>query len=135
MPEVLRFRTTWGVAPGPNYDVWREWFPKLKQQGYCEFILSKRDFTDRFSVGIEIDFAPFENLAAIREICDKVGLEISVLLHTGWRYEPPRPFLTPAGVVDDYREQLKAAQVLRPFNYNAQSGRYVQLRRKSCLQY
>ena len=30
-------------------------------------------------VGVEIDIAPFKSLAPIREICDKVGLEINVL--------------------------------------------------------
>ena len=34
---------------------------------------------DSFSVGVEIDIAPFKSLAPIREICDKVGLEINVL--------------------------------------------------------
>ncbi|CAG7917827.1 unnamed protein product [Penicillium olsonii] len=34
MASVLRFRTVWGIAPGPNYEHWAQWFPTLKAQGY-----------------------------------------------------------------------------------------------------
>ncbi|KAI5460851.1 hypothetical protein BGZ63DRAFT_510507 [Mariannaea sp. PMI_226] len=109
MPDVLRFRTVWGVEPGANYENWRNWFPSLKQQGYF---------------GVEIDFAGLKDLAIIRKICDEAGLEVSVLIHTAWpSYEGPRPVgLNPSNLLDAYREQLKSVQVLRPFNYNSHSG-------------
>lgn len=41
MVQILRFRTVWGIEPGPNYDHWKKWFPTLKQQGYgMRFILT-----------------------------------------------------------------------------------------------
>ncbi|KPM35420.1 hypothetical protein AK830_g11149 [Neonectria ditissima] len=111
MPEVLRFRTVWGIAPGPNFDHWKTWFPTLKEQGYF---------------GVEIDFSHLSvpDLPAVRRICEDAGLEVSVLLHTAWPgYTGPRPTgLTPDVVLGHYREQLQIAQALKPFNYNAQSG-------------
>ncbi|KAK7427277.1 hypothetical protein QQZ08_006213 [Neonectria magnoliae] len=111
MPEILRFRTTWGIPPGPNFDNWKTWFPTLKKQGYF---------------GVEIDFAclPDPNLPALRQVCEDAGLEVSVLFHTAWPgYAGPRPTgLTPDVVLGHYREQLQIAQALKPFNYNAHSG-------------
>ncbi|KAH7144214.1 hypothetical protein B0J13DRAFT_607626 [Dactylonectria estremocensis] len=109
MVQILRFRTTWGILPGSNYDEWRAWFPTLKRQGYA---------------GVEVDFTGLSDLPTIRKICDDAGLEISVLIHTAWGgYVGPRPTgLTPQVVLGYYREQLQKAQVLRPINYNAQSG-------------
>lgn len=81
MPSVSRFRSIWGVPAGDNYENWAKWFPTLKAQGYgmilCIWLTSLS--IDSFSVGVEIDIAPFKSLAPIREICDKVGLEINVL--------------------------------------------------------
>ena len=34
MPEVLRFRSTWGFEPGPDFKNFKEWFAELKGQGY-----------------------------------------------------------------------------------------------------
>lgn len=32
--KIDRFRSVWGIAPGPNMDHWAQWFPELKAQGY-----------------------------------------------------------------------------------------------------
>lgn len=45
MPEILRFRATWGFAPGPNFDTFKEWFPELKVQGYGKTLSSSSRIT------------------------------------------------------------------------------------------
>ncbi|KAH8156700.1 hypothetical protein CIB48_g11550 [Xylaria polymorpha] len=66
MPDILRFRSTWGVDPGEELQVWREWFPALKEKGYT---------------GVEIDFAGLEDLLGVRRLADEFGLEIIALDH------------------------------------------------------
>ncbi|KAK1148103.1 hypothetical protein N8T08_010741 [Aspergillus melleus] len=109
MTSVLRFRSIWGVDAGVNYENWAKWFPGLKAQGYT---------------GVEIDIAPFEDLASIRRLCDEIGLEISVLIHTLWpMYAGPKPAgLTPKDHLAGYRTQLERAKTLRPYKINAHSG-------------
>ncbi|KAI0474423.1 hypothetical protein F4859DRAFT_483198 [Xylaria cf. heliscus] len=109
MPEILRFRSTWGVDPGDGLKVWREWFPTLKEKGYT---------------GVEIDFAGLEDLSAVRRLADESGLEIIALAHSQWpKYVGPRPVgATAKDHLKSYREQLELAQILRPFKINVHSG-------------
>ncbi|KAH8432844.1 sugar phosphate isomerase/epimerase family protein [Aspergillus melleus] len=109
MTSVLRFRSIWGVDAGVNYENWDKWFPSLKAQGYT---------------GVEIDIAPFEDLVSIRRLCDEIGLEISVLIHTLWpMYAGPKPAgLTPKDHLAGYRTQLERAKTLKPYKINAHSG-------------
>ncbi|KAI0442410.1 hypothetical protein F4803DRAFT_519407 [Xylaria telfairii] len=109
MPDILRFRSTWGVDPGEGLQVWREWFPRLKEKGYT---------------GVEIDFAGLDNLLGIRRLADEFGLEIIALVHSHWpKYIGPRPLgVTAKDCLRSYREQLELAQILRPFKINAHSG-------------
>ncbi|KAB8233576.1 hypothetical protein BDV23DRAFT_174494 [Aspergillus alliaceus] len=109
MPQILRFRSTWGVETGDNYEKWQKWFPTLKAQGY---------------VGIEVDIAPLPSISPIRRIADEAGLEIIVMVHSKWPcYVGPKPVgLTPKDHLESYRTQLKIAKSLRPFKINAHSG-------------
>ncbi|OGM49405.1 hypothetical protein ABOM_003519 [Aspergillus bombycis] len=109
MSQILRFRSTWGVDTGENYENWQKWLPTLKDQGY---------------VGIEVDIAPLPNISTIRRLCDEVGLEICVMIHSKWPgYAGPKPVgLTPTDHLTNYRAQLEIAKTLRPFKINAHSG-------------
>ncbi|KAL2859088.1 xylose isomerase-like protein [Aspergillus pseudodeflectus] len=96
MVVIKRFRSLWGIEPGPQ------------------------------QTGIEIDFAGMspEELQLTRSIADEVGLEISVTLFSSWpKYIGPRPAgLTPEYHAEFFREQLKLASILKPVRVNAQSG-------------
>ncbi|KAL2834789.1 xylose isomerase-like protein [Aspergillus pseudoustus] len=111
MVVIKRFRTLWGIEPGPQQSNWRKRFIGWKEHGYS---------------GIEIDLAGMspEELQLTRSIADEVGLEISVLLFSSWpQYAGPRPAgLTPEDHVEFFRGQLKLAHILKPVRINAQSG-------------
>ncbi|OJJ67837.1 hypothetical protein ASPBRDRAFT_199539 [Aspergillus brasiliensis CBS 101740] len=111
MVVISRFRTLWGIAPGPDQTEWRKKFVELKAHGYA---------------GIEIDFAGIspEQLQLLRKNCDEAGLEISVLLFSSWpQYVGPRPRgLTPDAHLEFYRGQLRLATILKPVVINAHSG-------------
>ncbi|KAL7650398.1 hypothetical protein ACMYSQ_010182 [Aspergillus niger] len=111
MVVISRFRSLWGIEPGPDQSEWRKKFVELKAHGYA---------------GIEIDFAGMspEQLQLLRKNCDEVGLEISVLLFSSWpKYDGPRPRgLTPDAHLEFYRGQLRLATILKPVVINAQSG-------------
>ena len=40
--KIDRFRSVWGIAPGPNMDHWAQWFPELKAQGYSRLTVLPR---------------------------------------------------------------------------------------------
>ncbi|CAI4215968.1 unnamed protein product [Parascedosporium putredinis] len=109
MTQVLRFRSTWGISPGPNFEDWKAWFPTFKELGYF---------------GVEVEIAGLQDLHLLRQLCDLVGFEISVLIHTAWpRYLGPRPDgLKPDDHLRIYKEQLQLAKSLRAYKVNAQSG-------------
>ncbi|KAL2783496.1 xylose isomerase-like protein [Aspergillus keveii] len=111
MVVIQRFRSLWGIEPGPQQSEWKRRFIGWKEHGYA---------------GIEIDFAGMspEELQLTRSIADEVGLEISVTLFSSWpKYIGPRPAgLTPEYHAEFFREQLKLASILKPVRVNAQSG-------------
>ncbi|RAL00060.1 sugar phosphate isomerase/epimerase family protein [Aspergillus ibericus CBS 121593] len=111
MVVISRFRSLWGIEPGPDQAEWKKKFVELKAHGYA---------------GIEIDFAGMtpDQLQLLQNNCDEVGLEISVLLFSSWpQYVGPRPRgLTPDRHVDFFRDQLRLAKILKPTLINAQSG-------------
>ncbi|KAL3449942.1 xylose isomerase-like protein [Aspergillus insuetus] len=111
MVVIKRFRSLWGIEPGPQQSEWKKRFIGWKEHGYA---------------GIEIDFAGMspEELQLTRSIADEVGLEISVTLFSSWpKYIGPRPpGLTPEYHAQFFREQLKIASILKPVRVNAQSG-------------
>ncbi|KAL5365324.1 xylose isomerase-like protein [Aspergillus floccosus] len=111
MVVLSRFRSLWGVEPGPNQTEWKKRFVEWKAHGYA---------------GIEIDFAGMspEQLQLLRSLCDEVGFEASVTLFSSWpQYVGPRPRgLTPDVCLEFFRGQLKLASILKPVVVNAQSG-------------
>ncbi|OJI84614.1 hypothetical protein ASPTUDRAFT_56507 [Aspergillus tubingensis CBS 134.48] len=111
MVVISRFRSLWGIDPGPEQSEWRKKLVEFKAHGYA---------------GIEIDFAFMtpEELQLLRKNCDEVGLEISILLFSAWpKYVGPRPRgLTPDAHLEFYRGQLRLATILKPVVINAQSG-------------
>ncbi|KAL4994139.1 hypothetical protein BDV10DRAFT_199046 [Aspergillus recurvatus] len=111
MVVISRFRSLWGVEPGPQQSEWKQKFIEWKAHGYA---------------GIEIDFAGMssEELQLLRSICDEVGLETSVTLFSSWpKYVGRRPpGLTPDDHAEFFRSQLRLASILKPVRVNAQSG-------------
>ncbi|KAL3456782.1 hypothetical protein BJX64DRAFT_281119 [Aspergillus heterothallicus] len=111
MVVIKRFRSLWGIEPGPEQSNWKKRFIEWKEHGYA---------------GIEISFddPKAEELQRTRKIADEVGLEISITLFSAWPgYIGPRPAgLTPEIHADCFREQLKFAKILKPVRINAQSG-------------
>ncbi|RDW61225.1 sugar phosphate isomerase/epimerase family protein [Aspergillus mulundensis] len=111
MVVISRFRSLWGVEPGPQQSEWKKKFVEWKAHGYA---------------GIEIDFAGMspEELQLLRRICDEVGLETSVTLFSSWpKYIGRRPRgLAPDDHAEFFRSQLKLASILKPVRINAQSG-------------
>ncbi|KAJ0419377.1 xylose isomerase-like protein [Aspergillus carlsbadensis] len=111
MVVIKRFRSLWGIEPGPQQSEWKKRFIGWKEHGYS---------------GIEIDFAGMnpKELQLTRSIADEVGLEISVTLFSSWpKYIGPRPAgLTPEYHAEFFRGQLKLASILKPVRVNAQSG-------------
>lgn len=89
--KIDRFRSVWGIAPGPNMDHWAQWFPELKAQGYSRLKLSDVLNTYlgcvglmlRFLVGgVEVDIHPLEpsrDFPRLRELCNQTGLEIGLM--------------------------------------------------------
>ncbi|KAK7214423.1 hypothetical protein V2G26_002426 [Clonostachys chloroleuca] len=108
MVVVKRFRTNWGIDPTPDYANYREWFPKLKVQGYA---------------GVEVNLHTIDNPELLKSICDENNLEINVLIFSAWpRYRGPRPRLTVQEHLIAYKEQLIRAKAFDPSKVNAQSG-------------
>ncbi|KAF0318588.1 hypothetical protein GQ607_014139 [Colletotrichum asianum] len=111
MPNITRFRTTWGIPPGDNFATWRQLFPELKAKGYT---------------GVEIDYRAVktEDLPELRKLLDESGLQFIAQIMSSWPgYEGPRPpGLTPKDHLDFYRKQLERAKILKPVKVNAQSG-------------
>lgn len=110
--KIDRFRSAWGIAPGPNMDNWAQWFPELKAQGYS---------------GVEVDIHPLEpsrDFPRLRELCDQTGLELGLMIHSSWfQYLGPRPAGTGADHhLQNYRSLLKSVQQLKPSTMNFQSG-------------
>ncbi|KAJ6139787.1 hypothetical protein N7471_006273 [Penicillium samsonianum] len=110
--KIDRFRSAWGIAPGPNMDNWAQWFPELKAQGYS---------------GVEVDIHPLEpsrDFPRLRELCNQTGLELGLMIHSSWfQYLGPRPAGTKADHhLQNYRSLLKSVQQLKPSTMNFQSG-------------
>ncbi|KAK5082476.1 hypothetical protein LTR05_007623, partial [Lithohypha guttulata] len=65
MPQVLRFRSLWGVEPGPNFQYWKDLFVELRQQGYA---------------GVEVDthdFAVEKDVPELKKLCESSQLQIT----------------------------------------------------------
>ncbi|KUM62894.1 hypothetical protein ACN42_g4207 [Penicillium freii] len=112
--KIDRFRSAWGIAPGPNMDNWAQWFPELKAQGYS-------------MCGVEVDIHPLEpssDFPRLRELCNQTGLELGLMIHSSWfQYLGPRPAGTKADHhLQNYRSLLKSVQQLKPSTMNFQSG-------------
>jgi hypothetical protein len=88
MVVISRFRSLWGVEPGPQQSEWKQKFIEWKAHGYgtvLRGLLEKgHELTMANAAGIEIDFAGMspEELQLLRSICDEVGLETSVTFGT-----------------------------------------------------
>ncbi|TDZ32969.1 hypothetical protein C8035_v006123 [Colletotrichum spinosum] len=111
MPNISRFRTTWGVPPGDNFENWRKLFPELKEKGYT---------------GVECDYSVVEtkDLPELRKLLDQYDFQFIAQIMSSWSgYVGPRPpGLTPKDHLDFYRKQLERAVILKPVKVNAQSG-------------
>ncbi|KAF9884413.1 hypothetical protein FE257_001813 [Aspergillus nanangensis] len=111
MAILSRFRSLWGVEPGPDQIEWAKRFVEWKAHGYA---------------GIEVSFAGMSapELQRLRNNCDEAGLEIAVTLFSSWpNYSGPRPRgLNPHVSLEFFREQLRLASILKPVVVNAQSG-------------
>ncbi|KAL4878269.1 xylose isomerase-like protein [Aspergillus karnatakaensis] len=111
MVVLSRFRTLWGIEPGPQQSEWKKKFVGWKAHGYA---------------GIEADIARLsaDDLRLLRSNADEVGLEITALTFSAWpQYVGPRPRgLTPDYHLKFLREQLRLASILRPVLANVQSG-------------
>ncbi|KAJ5652628.1 hypothetical protein N7507_010054 [Penicillium longicatenatum] len=106
------FRTVWGIEPGTNLDNWAKWFPELKALGYN---------------GVEVNIHaldPKRDIPRLRQICDDLDFDISVLGHSSWvDYLGPRPVgLKARDHLKNYRDVLLLAATLRPVSFNFQSG-------------
>ncbi|CBF82517.1 hypothetical protein AN9115.2 [Aspergillus nidulans FGSC A4] len=118
MVVISRFRSLWGVEPGPQQSEWKQKFVEWKAHGYGT-VLS----------GIEIDFAGMspEELQLLRSICDEYSSYAASnrsSLFSSWpKYIGRRP---PGLTTDDhaefFRSQLRLASILKPVRVNAQSG-------------
>lgn len=82
MPNITRFRTTWGIPPGDNFATWRQLFPELKAKGYSEQRLPVKKFgREAYSkcpiAGVEIDYRAVktEDLPELRKLLDESGLQ------------------------------------------------------------
>ncbi|KAF4957334.1 hypothetical protein FSARC_11333 [Fusarium sarcochroum] len=108
MVRIERFRSTWGVEPGENFEAWRPLFAEWKELQY-EFVPYDLDDDQRREV---------------RNLCDDLKLKISITIFSAWhRYRGPRPRgLTPDVHLEGYWEELRRAQLLNPVKINAQSG-------------
>ncbi|KAM6482104.1 hypothetical protein HDV62DRAFT_390947 [Trichoderma sp. SZMC 28011] len=65
--RILCLRSVWGFDPGHHLSNWARWFPKLKDKGYD---------------GVEVKVNMLEqesDYERLRQICDQLELEISVL--------------------------------------------------------
>ncbi|KAL4869702.1 hypothetical protein BDV12DRAFT_74888 [Aspergillus spectabilis] len=111
MVVISRFRSLWGIEPGPQQTEWKKRFIEWKAHGYA---------------GIEVDFVGMspEELQLLRSICDELELEVSVTMFSSWpQYVGPRPRgLTPDYHVKFFREQLRLASILKPVRVSCQSG-------------
>ncbi|KAF2009230.1 hypothetical protein BU24DRAFT_468211 [Aaosphaeria arxii CBS 175.79] len=110
--RLQRFRSLWGIEPGPNLEDWKPLLPKLKAHGYA---------------GVEVNMEVIlqdSDLRLFKSLCEESGLQISALIFSSWpRYTGPRPTgLIPTLHLKRYREQLIRAAVLNPIMINAQSG-------------
>ncbi|KAJ5798308.1 uncharacterized protein N7503_007604 [Penicillium pulvis] len=110
--RIDRFRTVWGIEPGTNLDNWAKWFPELKALGYS---------------GVEVNIHALDSkreISRLRQICDGLGFDISVLGHSSWvDYLGPRPVgLKASDHLKAYRDVLLLAEPLRPVSFNFQSG-------------
>ncbi|RSL67557.1 hypothetical protein CEP53_002959 [Fusarium sp. AF-6] len=111
MVRIERFRSTWGVEPGENFEAWKPLFVEWKKLGYDGLEMVPYDLNE-------------DQRREVRKLCDDLGLKISITIFSAWhRYRGPRPRnLTPDIHLEGYREELCRAQVLDPVKINAQSG-------------
>ncbi|KAJ5864097.1 uncharacterized protein N7529_006013 [Penicillium soppii] len=121
--KIDRFRSAWGIAPGPNMDHWAQWFPVLKAQGYSTY----RDSKFWLTCGVEVDIHPLDpsrDFPRLRELCDQTDLELGLMIHSSWfQYLGPRPAGTKADDhLRNYRSLLESIQQLKPSTMNFQSG-------------
>ncbi|KAL4792764.1 xylose isomerase-like protein [Aspergillus venezuelensis] len=111
MVVLSRFRTLWGLEPGPQQSEWKKKFVELKAHGYA---------------GVEVDLTGQtpEDLQLLRKNCDEIGLETSALIFSSWpSYIGQRPRgLTPDDHAEFFRSQLRLANIIKPVKVNAQSG-------------
>ncbi|CRG83600.1 hypothetical protein PISL3812_00954 [Talaromyces islandicus] len=111
MVIISRFRSLWGIEPGPNMTEWKKRFIEYKAHGYA---------------GIEVTLTeiPPQQLSLLRSICDETGVLINTLIFSSWpSYVGPRPRgLTPDVHLQFFRKQLQLASILDPVVVNAQSG-------------
>ncbi|KAJ5261366.1 hypothetical protein N7478_011961 [Penicillium angulare] len=110
--RIDRFRTVWGVEAGPGLENWAKWFPELKAVGYN---------------GVEVNIHgldPAKDFARLRQICDELDFDISILAHSHWAdYLGPRPVgLEANDHLQNYRALLQLGLALKPVSFNFQSG-------------
>ncbi|KAJ6115204.1 hypothetical protein N7486_000982 [Penicillium sp. IBT 16267x] len=110
--RIDRFRTVWGIEPGTILDNWAKWFQELKALGYN---------------GVEVNIHaldPEQDFPRLRQICDDLDFDISVLAHSSWvDYIGPRPVgLKASDHLKNYRDVLLLAEPLRAVSFNFQSG-------------
>lgn len=110
--KLSRFRSCWGVEPGPQLQNWKEIFPQWKAKGYD---------------GIEVDIFLLqkeEEFYQLKSLCDELNFHIVPMVKSSWLdYVNPRPpGLTPKDHLKTYRQQLELARKLDPLKINAHSG-------------
>ncbi|WAO96847.1 Hypothetical protein NCS54_01453600 [Fusarium falciforme] len=119
MVRIERFRSTWGVEPGENFEAWKPLFVEWKKLGYGKSTISRlaahEDFPQAFKSASRK--SPKSSLTILPSI------DIDRIFSAWHRYRGPRPRnLTPDIHLEGYREELRRAQVLDPVKINAQSG-------------
>ncbi|QKX57766.1 uncharacterized protein TRUGW13939_04886 [Talaromyces rugulosus] len=111
MVVISRFRSLWGIEPGPNMTGWKKRLVEYKAHGYA---------------GIEVTLTEIDpkHLPLLRSICDETGMLINTLIFSSWPgYVGPRPRgLSPDIHLQFFRKQLQLAWILNPVVINAQSG-------------
>ncbi|GAB1192969.1 hypothetical protein APSETT444_002170 [Aspergillus pseudonomiae] len=100
MSQILRFRSTWGVDTGDNYENWRKWLPTLKDQGYGPkpVGLTPTDHLTNYRAQLEIakTLKPFKINAHSGEVRDGIDHEDS----DGWSIDQSVEFFTGTLAID-----------------------------------
>ncbi|KAJ5379532.1 hypothetical protein N7509_012651 [Penicillium cosmopolitanum] len=112
MVLLSRYRSTWGIPPGPEQNNWKCRLREWKLHGYSGIELN-----------LSFDGNPIVNLENTRQFCDFEGLEIAVVMFSSWPKDAgSTPGLSVEAHIDFYKAQLEIASNLRPVVITAQSG-------------